>query len=140
MSVMSDQADVILLGMGTGGEELGGRLAMSGLDVVGIEPELVGGECAYWACIPSKMMIRAANLLQEARRVNGIAGHAEVIPDWLVDKFAIAGTIAECRAQVERLKKTGIQQIAIIPYGTPGGTREETLRGFAQAFHNVSAA
>jgi pyruvate/2-oxoglutarate dehydrogenase complex dihydrolipoamide dehydrogenase (E3) component len=82
MSVMSDQADVILLGMGTGGEELGGRLAMSGLDVVGIEPELVGGECAYWACIPSKMMIRAANLLQEARRVNGIAGHAEVIPDW----------------------------------------------------------
>jgi 5,10-methylenetetrahydromethanopterin reductase len=61
------------------------------------------------------------------------ANHAEVIPDWLVDKFAIAGTVAECRAQIERIKKTGIQQIAIIPYSPPGGSREETLRGFAKA-------
>jgi 5,10-methylenetetrahydromethanopterin reductase len=61
------------------------------------------------------------------------ANHAEVIPDWLVDKFAIAGTVAECRAQVERIKKTGIQQIAIIPYSPPGGGREETIRGFAKA-------
>jgi 5,10-methylenetetrahydromethanopterin reductase len=63
------------------------------------------------------------------------ANHAEVIPDWLVDKFAIAGTVAECRAQVDRLKKSGIQQIAIIPYSAPGGSREETLRGFARAIH-----
>ena len=61
------------------------------------------------------------------------ANHAEVIPDWLVDKFAIAGTVAECRAQIERIKKTGIQQIAIIPYSPPGGSREETIRGFANA-------
>jgi 5,10-methylenetetrahydromethanopterin reductase len=61
------------------------------------------------------------------------ANHAEVIPDWLVDKFAIAGTVEECRAQIERIKKTGIQQIAIIPYSPPGGSREETIRGFAQA-------
>ncbi|HEY6363340.1 MAG TPA: LLM class flavin-dependent oxidoreductase [Candidatus Binatia bacterium] len=61
------------------------------------------------------------------------ANHAEVIPDWLVDKFAIAGSVPECRAQIERIKKTGIQQIAIIPYGAPGGSREETLRGFAKA-------
>lgn len=61
------------------------------------------------------------------------ANHAEVIPDWLVDKFAIAGTVAECRAQIERIKKTGIQQIAIIPYSPPGGSREETIRGFARA-------
>ena len=61
------------------------------------------------------------------------ANHAEVIPDWLVDKFAIAGTVAECRAQIERIKKTGIQQIAIIPYSAPGGSREETIRGFAKA-------
>jgi 5,10-methylenetetrahydromethanopterin reductase len=61
------------------------------------------------------------------------ANHAEVIPDWLVDKFAIAGTVAECRAQVERIKKSGIQQIAIIPYSPPGGSREETMRGFARA-------
>jgi 5,10-methylenetetrahydromethanopterin reductase len=61
------------------------------------------------------------------------ANHAEVIPDWLVDKFAIAGTVAECRAQIERIKKTGIQQIAIIPYSPPGGSREETIRAFAKA-------
>jgi 5,10-methylenetetrahydromethanopterin reductase len=61
------------------------------------------------------------------------ANHAEVIPDWLVDKFAIAGSVEQCRAQIERIKKTGIQQIAIIPYSPPGGSREETIRGFAQA-------
>jgi len=61
------------------------------------------------------------------------ANHAEVIPDWLVDKFAIAGTVAECRAQIERIQKTGIQQIAIIPYSPPHGSREETIRGFAKA-------
>jgi 5,10-methylenetetrahydromethanopterin reductase len=63
------------------------------------------------------------------------ANHAEVIPDWLVDKFAIAGTVAECRAQIERIKKSGIQQIAIIPYSPPGGSREETIRGFAKAMN-----
>jgi len=63
------------------------------------------------------------------------ANHAEVIPDWLVDKFAIAGTIAQCREQIARIKKTGIQQIAIIPYSPPGGSREETIRGFAKAMN-----
>ena len=75
-------ADVVILGMGAAGEDLGLRLADAGLDVVGIEAELLGGECPYWACIPSKMMIRAANLLQEARRANGVAGRVEVTPDW----------------------------------------------------------
>jgi 5,10-methylenetetrahydromethanopterin reductase len=65
--------------------------------------------------------------------MNQAANHAEVIPDWLVDKFAIAGTVAECRAQIERLRKTGIQQIAIIPYSASGGSREDTIRGFAKA-------
>jgi 5,10-methylenetetrahydromethanopterin reductase len=61
------------------------------------------------------------------------ANHAEVIPDWLVDKFAIAGTQKECSAQVERLRQSGIDQIAIIPYGVGGGDRAETLKGFAAA-------
>jgi pyruvate/2-oxoglutarate dehydrogenase complex dihydrolipoamide dehydrogenase (E3) component len=47
-----------------------------------VEAKLVGGECPYWACIPSKMMIRAANLLAEARRIPGMAGDAAVTPDW----------------------------------------------------------
>jgi pyruvate/2-oxoglutarate dehydrogenase complex dihydrolipoamide dehydrogenase (E3) component len=80
--MMVEQADVVVLGLGTGGEDLALRLLDAGLDVVGIEPQLVGGECPYWACIPSKVMIRAAKLLQEARRVEGVAGHVEVTPDW----------------------------------------------------------
>ncbi|HZA00195.1 MAG TPA: NAD(P)/FAD-dependent oxidoreductase [Acidimicrobiales bacterium] len=76
------QADVVVIGMGPGGEDVAGRLAEAGLDVVGVERELVGGECPYWGCIPSKMMIRAANLLAEGRRVRGMAGDATVRPDW----------------------------------------------------------
>ena len=79
---MTERADVIVLGMGPGGEDVAGRLAESGLDVVGVDAELVGGECPYWGCIPSKMMIRAADLLAEAGRVPGMAGDATVRPDW----------------------------------------------------------
>lgn len=76
------EVDVIVLGVGTCGEDLSLRLLGAGLKVVGIEAALVGGECPYWACLPSKMMIRAGNALQEARRVNGMAGQADVLPDW----------------------------------------------------------
>ncbi|HIZ34959.1 MAG TPA: FAD-dependent oxidoreductase [Candidatus Ruania gallistercoris] len=78
---MTERADVVVIGMGPGGEQVAGELAADGLDVVGIEANLVGGECPYYGCIPSKMMIRAADALAEARRVNEIAGTAEVHPD-----------------------------------------------------------
>lgn len=90
--------------------------------------------------LPYVLDPREQKVLEEIRKtydyyhhMDQQANHAEVIPDWLVDKFAIAGTVAECRAQIERIKNTGIQQIAIIPYSAPGGSREETLRGFAKA-------
>lgn len=76
------ETDVVVLGMGPGGEEVAGRLAQAGLDVVGIEGDLVGGECPYWGCVPSKMMLRAAHVLAEARRVRGMAGESVVRPDW----------------------------------------------------------
>jgi pyruvate/2-oxoglutarate dehydrogenase complex dihydrolipoamide dehydrogenase (E3) component len=79
---VTDTADVIVLGMGIGGESLAGQLADAGLDVVGIEARLVGGECPNWACVPTKMMTRAANALAEARRVSDLAGSATVHPDW----------------------------------------------------------
>jgi len=74
--------DVVVLGMGPGGEDVAGSLASAGLSVVGIDAGLVGGECPYWGCIPSKMMIRAAHLLAEARRIPGMAGTSTVTPDW----------------------------------------------------------
>src|SRR2546423_11625541 len=79
---MTDEVDVVVVGMGVGGEEVAGRLAAAGLSVVGVEHRLVGGECPYWGCVPSKMMIRAGNLLAEARRVPGMAGLTTVEPDW----------------------------------------------------------
>lgn len=78
---MNPECDVIVLGMGTCGEDAALRLAGSGLDVVGVEGRLIGGECPYWACIPSKVMIRSANLLTEARRADGRASSVSVQPD-----------------------------------------------------------
>jgi pyruvate/2-oxoglutarate dehydrogenase complex dihydrolipoamide dehydrogenase (E3) component len=76
------EVDIVALGMGPGGEDAAERLASAGLSVAGVEDRLVGGECPYWGCIPSKMMIRAANLLAEGRRIPGLAGSSQVHPDW----------------------------------------------------------
>ncbi len=77
-----DTVDAVVIGMGPGGEDVATRLATAGLDAVGVEGRLVGGECPYYACVPTKMMIRAANTLAEARRVGELAGSAAVRPDW----------------------------------------------------------
>lgn len=77
-----DSFDVIVLGLGVAGEAAAGRLAAAGLRVAGIENRLVGGECPYYGCIPTKMMIRAGNALAEARRIPLLSGSAEVTPDW----------------------------------------------------------
>ncbi len=82
-------ADVIVLGVGTCGEDLSLRLMAAGLDVVGIDARLVGGECPYFACLPTKSLVRSANLVQEARRANGLVGQVEVVTDWSV----VAGRI-----------------------------------------------
>jgi pyruvate/2-oxoglutarate dehydrogenase complex dihydrolipoamide dehydrogenase (E3) component len=74
--------DVVVLGLGAGGEYAARKLAEAGLSVVGVERDLVGGECPFWGCTPSKLLIRSADVLAEARRVDGLAGHAEVHPDW----------------------------------------------------------
>ncbi|GAB2451805.1 NAD(P)/FAD-dependent oxidoreductase [Streptomyces incanus] len=86
-----EQVDVVVVGLGPGGEYAAGTLAEAGLDVVGVEAELVGGECPYWGCVPSKMMIRAGNLLAEVRRVPALAGDTDVTPDW----GRVAGRIRE---------------------------------------------
>ncbi|MEO6123690.1 MAG: NAD(P)/FAD-dependent oxidoreductase [Ilumatobacteraceae bacterium] len=78
------RVDVVVIGMGPGGEDVAGSLAEAGLSVVGIESHLVGGECPYYGCIPSKMVIRAADLLEEGRRINEMAGSSTITPDFRV--------------------------------------------------------
>jgi len=77
-----EHTDVVVIGMGPGGEYAAGALAEAGMHVTAVEDRLVGGECPYFGCIPSKMMIRAGNLIAETRRVPGLAGTSTVTPDW----------------------------------------------------------
>jgi pyruvate/2-oxoglutarate dehydrogenase complex dihydrolipoamide dehydrogenase (E3) component len=78
----SAEYDVIVVGLGPGGEHVALKLGEAGLRVLGIEERLVGGECPYYGCVPSKMMIAAAHTLREAGRVNTMAGASTVTPDW----------------------------------------------------------
>lgn len=76
------EVDVVVIGLGPGGEAAANKLASSGLEVVGVERDLVGGECPFYGCIPSKLMIRAAHVLAEAGRAGTLAGSVEVTPSW----------------------------------------------------------
>ena len=71
---MSEQTyDVVVLGAGSTGENVADIVVRGGLTAVLVEPELVGGECSYWACMPSKALLRGTEVLAEARAVDGAA-------------------------------------------------------------------
>ncbi|MGD9960218.1 dihydrolipoyl dehydrogenase family protein [Nocardioides sp.] len=104
------EVDVVVLGLGPGGEAVAGQLAQAGLKVVGVDRRLVGGECPYFGCVPSKMMIRAADALAESRRVPELSGAVEVRPDWgiVADRIRDEATDDwDDAVAVERLVKAG---------------------------------
>ena len=65
--------DVVVIGAGAPGEVIAGRLGEAGIDVAIVEERLVGGECSFYACMPSKALLRPMELAAEARRVPGVA-------------------------------------------------------------------
>jgi pyruvate/2-oxoglutarate dehydrogenase complex dihydrolipoamide dehydrogenase (E3) component len=65
--------DVVVIGAGPGGEVAAGRLAEAGLEVAIVEDRKVGGECSFWACMPSKGLLRPGEIIAEARRIPGAA-------------------------------------------------------------------
>jgi pyruvate/2-oxoglutarate dehydrogenase complex dihydrolipoamide dehydrogenase (E3) component len=74
--------DVVCLGGGVAGEALAGGLRGSGLTLAVVERELVGGECAYWGCVPSKTLLRSAETIEEAGRARSLAASRV---EWDVD-------------------------------------------------------
>lgn len=106
----SREVDVVVVGLGPGGEYLATELARAGLEVLAVDRRLVGGECPYYGCIPSKMMVRAADSVAEARRVNDLAGTATVDPDWTPVAKRLreeATTDWDDAIAVERLEQAG---------------------------------
>jgi len=79
---LSEQFDVVCLGGGVAGEAIAEGLRDSGLTLAVVERELVGGECPYWGCIPSKTLLRSGETLEEAGRARALAASRV---DWTVD-------------------------------------------------------
>jgi pyruvate/2-oxoglutarate dehydrogenase complex dihydrolipoamide dehydrogenase (E3) component len=108
---MSD-VDVVVVGLGPGGEAVATQLAQAGLDVVAVDRRLVGGECPYYACVPTKMMVRGSDVLAEGRRVPDLAGASTVTSDWSPVHARIrdeATSDWDDQAAVERLQKAGVR-------------------------------
>lgn len=102
--------DLVVLGLGPGGEDVAASVAKAGWSVLGVDERLVGGECPYFGCIPSKMMLRGAELLAEARRVPGMSGDAIVTADYTPVHARIRDEATDDwddQAAVERLDGAG---------------------------------
>jgi dihydrolipoamide dehydrogenase len=98
-----DEFDVVVIGGGAAGENVAGRCTECGLSIAVVEAELLGGECSYWACMPSKTLLRPGHAHAAARRVPGareaVTGDLDVAAalarrDWVTGGWDDAGQVA----------------------------------------------
>lgn len=135
----TDSYDVVVIGGGPAGENAADRAVQGGLTTALVESELVGGECSYWACMPSKALLRPAQALRAARHV---AGAAEAVSGSL-DVAAVLGRRDTMAAdwsdtgQVDWLVSAGIDLVR--GHGRISGEREVTVMADDGATRVLSA-
>src|SRR6478736_9846693 len=122
------EVDLVVIGTGPGGEALATGAAKAGLEVVAVDKHLVGGECPYYGCIPTKMMVRGSDAIAEVRRMPQVAGEATATPSWDVVHRRIdqdATTHWDDTIAVDRLRDAG----ATVHHGVArlSGTRQVTV-------------
>ncbi|QWF20305.1 NAD(P)/FAD-dependent oxidoreductase [Nocardioides sp. LMS-CY] len=104
------EVDLVVIGTGPGGEALAAGAAKAGLEVVAVDRHLVGGECPYYGCVPTKMMVRGSDTVAEVRRAPQVAGEASIAPAWSVVHRRIdedATTHWDDTIAVDRLRDAG---------------------------------
>uniref|UniRef100_UPI000CE3A478 dihydrolipoyl dehydrogenase family protein n=1 Tax=Arthrobacter sp. ZGTC131 TaxID=2058898 RepID=UPI000CE3A478 len=135
----SAEYDLIVLGGGAVGENIADRAVQGGLTAVIVENELVGGECSYWACMPSKALLRSAQVLRAARLVPGAAqavtGDLDV-KAVLARRDSFASNWSD-KGQVQWLKSAGIGLVR--GHGRLTGAKQVTVTAYDGTITELTA-
>lgn len=128
-SIASNEFDLIVIGAGPVGENIADRAVQGGLSVAIIESELVGGECSYWACMPSKALLRAPMALRAARDLPGAAEaiRGTVDPSAVLEHRDSISHHFDDQSQVQWLTEAGIELVR--GHGRLSGEREVSVTG-----------
>ncbi|MVA75810.1 pyridine nucleotide-disulfide oxidoreductase [Auraticoccus sp. F435] len=118
------EVDVVVVGAGPTGENVAGQTAAGGLSTVVVEAELVGGECSYWACMPSKTLLRPGSALRAAQRVPGV-GTGDLDPSVVLTSRDEIVSGWDDASQLEWLDSAGIGLVR--GRGRLTGEREVTV-------------
>jgi pyruvate/2-oxoglutarate dehydrogenase complex dihydrolipoamide dehydrogenase (E3) component len=105
------EVDVVVLGVGPGGEYTANKLGRAGLDVAVVDEDLVGGECPFYGCTPSKLLLRGAEALSQARHVPGLGGTVEVRADFTeaAGRVRTATNDWHDHTHADRLEESGVR-------------------------------